>query len=219
MLKVEGREINLYQLHYDVMSQDGFRINVTDQCPVIPGRLGFVNFPGNSHEPTKSGPGIAMHIEQVYKPCLQDFDSLYLRQLFHQRRLMILRVNGGDMSAGPSGATAPQGLSDIKDPRALSEIISYVALSAPELRARGVPNHIITLLEKHRDQPKATLQQHHDFAKKIQIAAQGQLHKFSKLCDSKHERERNAPPPCQQDERGKLSELTNALRHHGLRRR
>ncbi|TBU43226.1 hypothetical protein BD309DRAFT_980789 [Dichomitus squalens] len=193
MLKVEGCEIDLYQLHYEVMSQNGYLIRSQhtapkqpfqfvptlvisqEQWPVIAGRLGFVNFPAYGHEPARSGPGIAVHIERAYKQCLQDFDSLYLCHLFQWRRLRTLeqKVNGGDMSAGPSGPADPKGLSDIKDPKALNEIISYAALSAPELQARGVPDHIIALVEKHRDQLKATLQQQRDFAN-IQIAAQGQ---------------------------------------------
>ncbi|TBU22240.1 hypothetical protein BD311DRAFT_676498 [Dichomitus squalens] len=194
MLKVEGREIDLYQLHYEVMSQNGYLIGFQhtapnrpfqfvptlvisqEQWPVIAGRLGFVNFPGNGHEPARSGPAIAVHIEQVYKRCLQYFDSQYLCHLFHNRRLSTLeqKVNGGDMSAGPSGPADPQGLSNMKDPKALGETISYAELSAPELQARGVPDHIIALVEKHRDQLKATLQQQRNCAKIIQIAAQGQ---------------------------------------------
>ena len=194
MLQVEGRTIDLYQLHCAVLSQNGYRTGIQqmganqppqlavvlaipqDQWPIIAGGLGFVNFPGNDHEPARSGPAIAVHIERVYKQCLQDFDTQYLRQLFHHRRAIALgqKVNGGDMSAGPSGVAAPQGLSDIKDPKALSEIISYAALSVPELQARGVPNHIIALVEKHRDQLKSTLQQQRDFAKNIQNASQGQ---------------------------------------------
>ena len=94
-----------------------------------------MNFPGNDHEPPRSGPTIAVHIERVYKQCLQDVDTQYLRQLFRRRRAVALgqKVNGGDISAGPSGVAALQGLSDIKDLMALSEIISYAALSVPEL--------------------------------------------------------------------------------------
>ena len=83
------------------------------------------------------------------------------------------------MSAGTSGVAAPQGLSDIKHPKALSEIIRYAVLSVPELRSRSVPNYTTTLVEKHRDQWKSTLQQQRNFAKNIQIASQGQLRNVS----------------------------------------
>ena len=39
---------------------------------------------------------------------------------------------------------APQGLSDIKDPKAPSENNSYVALSDLTLQGYGVPTHIIS---------------------------------------------------------------------------
>lgn len=76
------------------------------------------------------------------------------------------------MSVGPSGLAVTQGLSDIKVPQALSEIISYAALLVPELQAAaGVPTHIIAPAEKHRDQLRSTLQHQRDFPKSIQTAS------------------------------------------------
>lgn len=69
----------------------------------------------------------------------------------------------------------PQGLSDIKDPKAISEIINYANSSVQELQARGVQPHIIALVEKHRDQLKSTLETQRTFAQGIQNATpQGQ---------------------------------------------
>ena len=78
--------------------------------------------------------------------CFLDFNTQGLRRLFYHGRAIALgqEVNGGDMSAGHSDVAAPQGLSDIKDPKAPSENNSYVALSDLTLQGYGVPTHIIS---------------------------------------------------------------------------
>ena len=193
ILSLDGRNIDLWALHAEVMGMNGYRCFVQqigpnqpgqilcnlmippEQWPIIAGRLGFVNFPGDAREPAKSGPVVAIHLERVYKQCLQEFDSQYLRQVIHHRKMMVLgqqKANGGE-SGGPS--MGPQGLSDIKDPKAISEIINYANSSVQELQARGVQPHIIALVEKHRDQLKSTLETQRTFAQGIQNATpQGQ---------------------------------------------
>lgn len=77
-LQIEGRNIDLHQLHYKVLSQNGYRNSIQRIAPnqlpqlivalvllqeqwlMIAGRLGFVNFPGNDHQPARSGPAIAV---------------------------------------------------------------------------------------------------------------------------------------------------------------
>ncbi|KAI1797459.1 hypothetical protein LXA43DRAFT_416437 [Ganoderma leucocontextum] len=196
MLRLEGGNIDLYVLHAEVMGMNGYKCAIQhpgpnqpaqilcnlsippDQWPIIAARLGFVNFPGDGrNEPAKSGPGVAVHLERVYKQCLQEFDAQYLRQVFHHRKMMVLgqaKANGAENASGGLGMP-PQGLSDIKDPKALSEIINYANLSVQELQARGVQPHIIALVEKHRDQLKSTLETQRTFAQGIQNATpQGQ---------------------------------------------
>lgn len=195
ILQLEGRNIDLWMLHAEVMGMNGYQCAIqqhgpnqpgpilcnlaipADQWPIIAGRLGFVHFPGDAREPAKSGPGVAVHLERVYRQCLQEFDSQYLRQLIYHRRMLFLgqaKANGAENASGVHGM-APQGLSDIKDPKAISEIINYANLSVQELQARGVQPHIIALVEKHRDQLKSTLETQRTFAQGIQNATpQGQ---------------------------------------------
>ena len=196
ILQLENRNIDLYMLHSEIMGMNGYKCvmqqagpnqpvqilcNLTipsEQWPIIAARLGFVHFPANGAEPAKSGPGVAVHLERVYRQCLQEFDSQYLRQLVHHRKMMVLgqqsKANGAEGLSGVPGMS-PQGLSDIKDPKAINEIINYANLSVQELQARGVQPHIIALVEKHRDQLKSTLETQRTFAQGIQNATpQGQ---------------------------------------------
>ena len=145
ILSPDGRNIDLWALHAEVMGMNGYRCFVQqigpnqpgqilcnlvippDQWPIIAGRLGFVNFPDDAREPAKSSPVVAVHLEHVYRQCLQEFDSQYLRQVIHHRKMMILqqqRVNGTD-NRGPS--VAPPAPSDTEDVNAIGQIIDNFA--------------------------------------------------------------------------------------------
>ena len=193
MHQVEGRPIDLYQLHSEVISQNGYWTSIRqtmpgqdpqfaaalvvsqDQWRVIAERLGFVNVNGNDLEPARSRPNVAIDIERVYMQCLWEFDREYLRQLFHHRRRIALmrQAIDGDTVGGPSGATAPGSLSDIRDPQEPNELIHWAALPVSELQARGVPANIIALVQAHRDRLNSTPQQQQGFAENVRIAAQG----------------------------------------------
>ncbi|PIL29872.1 hypothetical protein GSI_08079 [Ganoderma sinense ZZ0214-1] len=189
ILSLDGRNIDLWALHAEVMTMSGYKCFVQqpgpnqpgqilctltivpDQWPIIAGRLGFVNFPGDAREPAKSGPVVAVHLERVYKQCLHEFDSQYLRQLIHHRKMLGLGQQKPNGMENGGLITAPQGLSDLKDPKVISEIMSYANLSVQEMHARGVQPQIISLVERNREQLKSTLETQRSFAQGIQNAA------------------------------------------------
>ncbi|PIL29799.1 transcription factor [Ganoderma sinense ZZ0214-1] len=187
ILSLDGREIDLWALHAEVMGMNGYKCfvqqpgpnqpaqilcNLTvplDQWPIIAGRLGFVNFSGDAHEPAKSGPVVAVHLESVYKQCLHEFDSQYLQYIHHQKMLVLGQQQVNDVKNGGSGM-APQGLDNLKDPKVISEIMNYPNLSVQELQARGVQPHLISLVERYREQLMSTLEGQRTFAQGLQNA-------------------------------------------------
>ena len=62
-------------------------------------------------------------------------------------------------------------LADIKDPKSLSDLISYSALSVAELRQRRVAPHNIHIVETNRDQLKSVLETQRNFRDALQKAA------------------------------------------------
>ncbi|KAM5538566.1 hypothetical protein V8D89_007899 [Ganoderma adspersum] len=182
LLQLEGRDIDLWALHAEVLGMNGYQCFVQppdasqpaqilcnlslspDQWAVLTAWLGFVYIPGDAGEPARSRPGAAVHVEHVYKQCLQGFDSE-----------MVLGQQTATGAESGGSSMGPQGFSGIKDPKAISEIINYTNLSIQDLQARGVQPHIIALVEKHRDQLKSTLETQRMFALGIQnTTPQGQ---------------------------------------------
>ena len=160
ILSPDGRNIDLWALHAEVMSMNGYRCFVQqigpnqpgqilcnlmippDQWPIIAGRLGFVNFPDDAREPAKSSPVVAVHLEHVYRQCLQEFDSQYLRQVIHHRKMMILRQQqaNGTENRGPS--VAPPGPSDTEDLDAIGQIIDNFANLSVEQASQTQPEQV-----------------------------------------------------------------------------
>ncbi|KAI0788030.1 hypothetical protein C8Q74DRAFT_1196108 [Fomes fomentarius] len=179
LLKFEGREIDLYQLHYEVMSAGSYRmvrlssafVNQKDLWPVIGAKLGFVNFPGTNTEPGRAGPALAAQLELIYKEFLLEFDQQYLKQLIQHRRAQQLKMkqagpmdnNGPQQQLQSNGAPMPQSLADIKDPKLIGELVSYSAHSVQDLQQRGVPPQIIQIVETNRDRLKAVLETQRNF--------------------------------------------------------
>ncbi|KAI0749853.1 hypothetical protein C8Q80DRAFT_1164314 [Daedaleopsis nitida] len=181
ILKFDGREIDLYQLHHEVMSSGSYRmVHQKDLWPVIGAKLGFVNFPGTDTEPARAGPALAAHLEHIYKEFLLEFDQQYMKQLYQHRRQFQMQqqkqMSPSGMASADSGipqqngSSFPQSLADIKDPKLASELVSYSVLSVAEMQQRGVPPHIIQLVERNREQLTRTLESQRNFAKNIQNA-------------------------------------------------
>lgn len=152
------------------------QVNQKDLWPVIGAKLGFVNFPGTETEPGRAGPALAAHLEHIYKEFLLDFDQQYLKQLVqHRRQQMQQQVQQQKMAAAmdmsqPNGGSVPQSVADIKDPKLIGELVSYSASSAAELQQRGVPLHIIQLVENNRERLKSMLETQRNFSRGLQNA-------------------------------------------------
>ncbi|KAH9945481.1 uncharacterized protein BXZ73DRAFT_38314 [Epithele typhae] len=190
ILHFEGRDIDLYQLHCEVITQGTFQtvsnlpgrapgyipypfeqVKQKDLWPVIGARMGWVHFPGTDTEPGRAGPALASHLEHIYTEFLKEFDNQYLRQLVQHRRTQMAKA-----AAESGGAPrAPPALAEIaaKDPKVMGEIVSYSNLSVQEMQARGLPPNVIAIVDRYREQLKPMLEQQQSFAKNIQNA-QGQ---------------------------------------------
>ncbi|KAJ3716145.1 hypothetical protein C8R42DRAFT_679661 [Lentinula raphanica] len=138
ILTFENRPIDLYLLHCLVIREGG-TANVTrnDLWPVIGGQLGIINFPG---EPPRSGPGAAMHIQNVYKEYLMAFDSVYTTSVMNSRR----KAQGAAVAA-----SFPEPLRNLTDGQ-LRMFISCADKPSAELRARGMSETMISFIENHR---------------------------------------------------------------------
>ncbi|KAJ4479972.1 hypothetical protein J3R30DRAFT_2560687 [Lentinula aciculospora] len=145
-LAIENRPIDLFQLHCLVMREGGVG-NVTrkELWPVIAGRLGIVNFPG---DPPRSGPGAAMHIQNVYKEYLSAFDTVYTASIVDSRR-RASQMPGQFSTQGPSMPFTPEALRNLS-PQQLRMIIACADKSPSELRARGMSDTMISFVENHR---------------------------------------------------------------------
>ncbi|KAF9059424.1 hypothetical protein BDP27DRAFT_1341465 [Rhodocollybia butyracea] len=145
LLSIDSRQIDLFQLHCQVMREGGFAtVNRKELWPVIGARLGVVHFPGNAAEPPKSGPAAAIHIQHVYKEYLSAFDTVYMASVMDSRRKF------GQFSQGnPAMPVTPDGLRHL-NPQQLRVIIACADKPSGELRARGMSESMISFIETHR---------------------------------------------------------------------
>ncbi|THH26990.1 hypothetical protein EUX98_g7197 [Antrodiella citrinella] len=103
LLSWENRQIDLYALHCEVIKLGGAqRATTSDQWPYIGAKLGFVNFPGTDTEPARAGPGVAQHLQHVYKEFLAAFDSMYIGSMIARQRGMKAEPGMNQPQAGPS---------------------------------------------------------------------------------------------------------------------
>ncbi|KAI0073671.1 hypothetical protein K474DRAFT_1649179 [Panus rudis PR-1116 ss-1] len=104
LLNMDGRLINLYALHREVMQAGGYAALVRraneDPWSIIAANLGFVNFPANGTEPARSGPGAATRVHQVYCMYLRGFDYAYLMHK-HGKSIQQNANDAGPSSSGP----------------------------------------------------------------------------------------------------------------------
>jgi ARID/BRIGHT DNA binding domain len=111
LMNVEGRQIDLYALHMNVMQEGGFnKVQNQELWSVIGGRMSFVQFPGNDVEPAKSGPGVAQRLAAVYKEYLLPFDTMYITSVIERRKQMhaaAAAVQAAAMASGSGGGGGP----------------------------------------------------------------------------------------------------------------
>ncbi|KAF9234618.1 hypothetical protein BU15DRAFT_52406 [Melanogaster broomeanus] len=159
----DNRSVDLHQLHVEVMREGGSQsVTLRDLWAVIGGRMGIIQFPGNDSEPPRSGPVIAQHLQHTYKEYLQHFENAYVMTV-KSRGPTPPQQQMQHMNSMPSGGNAKGGMlpgnpagmpSNAARPNATPQLIAVAArfahTSVPDMRAQGVPEHIITLVDRHR---------------------------------------------------------------------
>ncbi|EMD33412.1 hypothetical protein CERSUDRAFT_29934, partial [Gelatoporia subvermispora B] len=140
-LNRDGRQINLYQLHIEVMNMGtNLRMeNDDDAWATIGGKLGFVQIPASDTEPAKCGSGMAAHLHHVYKQYLATFDTMYINSIVRRKNEM----RNQTLRVGPAGLSG-------MDPARLNMFVKYAWVPAQELRARGIPEVAIKWIESYR---------------------------------------------------------------------
>lgn len=107
LMSVDGRLIDLYALHMNVMQEGGFnKVQNQELWVVIGGKMGFVQFPGTDAEPAKSGPGVAQRLAAVYKDYLLPFDTMYITSVIERRKQMqaaAAAVQAAALASGNAG--------------------------------------------------------------------------------------------------------------------
>ncbi|KIK62385.1 hypothetical protein GYMLUDRAFT_41817 [Collybiopsis luxurians FD-317 M1] len=155
LLAIDSRQIDLYQLHCQVMREGGLgSVTRRELWPVIGGRLNFVHFPGSATEPPKSGPAAAMQIQHIYKEYLSAFDAVYMASVMDSRRKAAglpatSQLSGQFISQGPTMPVTLEALRKLSPPQ-VDMILSCADKPANELRARGMADSMISFIENHR---------------------------------------------------------------------
>ncbi|KAK7051102.1 hypothetical protein VNI00_005214 [Paramarasmius palmivorus] len=136
LLSIDNLTIDLYALHVEVMKEGGANlVQQKDLWPIIAGRLGCVQFPG---EPPKSGPAAANQLAHVYREYLMEFDRIYMASFADQRR----KTFAQQMVQNPifTKFTAPQ----------IKTLVEFSNKSVPEMRMANMPEELIRAVEGHR---------------------------------------------------------------------
>ncbi|KAI5985987.1 hypothetical protein EDD15DRAFT_2532631 [Pisolithus albus] len=176
----ENQVVDLHKLHVEVLQEGGYMtVTQRDWWPVIGGRLGWVQFPGNEAQPARSGPAIAQQLNHAYKEHLLQFESAYMmtvrnrtminQQQPQQQQQQQPPTNGTVAISGRTPAMPMVPPETQLDPRVL---IKLSGLTAAELRAQGVPQGVIDLIEWKRPQ-LANMRQQAEQARRI--AAERQI--------------------------------------------
>ncbi|KAG2017935.1 hypothetical protein CC2G_007395 [Coprinopsis cinerea AmutBmut pab1-1] len=163
--QIENKPIDLHLLHASVMHEGGAaKVDQRGSWDVIGGRLGFVQFPGNDTEPSKSGPMVAHQISRIYKEYLQSFDTFYLASALDSRNkagagpqfpnpaLVAAAITGNNQitkSAIPSALAA--GAAQLRLSAAqMTQLMAYANRSSAELKSIGLPDHVLQYIENNR---------------------------------------------------------------------
>lgn len=148
-----------------------------DKWAVIGGRLGYVQFPGT---PAKSGPAVAARLQHIYREFLQGFDIMYLKSALSKKMKgeghngpqhdmnnggnMPMAMNASGSQPQPDVSNIPppsiQGimaLANTQDPQKIQQLLQYSSYPSEVLRARGVPQETIEIVDMHRPLLQRTL--------------------------------------------------------------
>lgn len=141
--------------------------------------MGFVNFPGSDHEPAKSGPAVAQNLAHVYREYLLELEHAYVRTWLANNVQM--RMNNPGMQQGgmnhPGGGSGGSGGSGLGLPvngqpsRMSPQLLQYAHMPVAELRQRGIPDHVIALVEQYRPQLQRTAMEQKRFQQQVRMNA------------------------------------------------
>ncbi|KIJ66757.1 hypothetical protein HYDPIDRAFT_108689 [Hydnomerulius pinastri MD-312] len=158
----DSRMVDLHQLHVHVLREGGSAsVTQRDLWSVIGGRMGFVQFPGSESEPARSGPGIATHLAHTYKQYLQHFENAYI-QTVQKRAGGSTPQQMNSMASGsgpkvpmpvPSPAEAPSNAprqAGLSNPQVIHIVARFATTSKQDMRAQGVPENLIGIVEANR---------------------------------------------------------------------
>ncbi|KAH7884601.1 hypothetical protein F5I97DRAFT_1475989 [Phlebopus sp. FC_14] len=164
----ENRTVDLHELHVQVLREGGaMSVTYRDLWPVIGGRMGFVQFPGipgSESDPPRSGPGIAQQLQLTYAKYHQQFENAYFQAEKSRNAAGLKTMNA---MASSSGAKAPALSSNPSEtqpnanaPRANAQALNnahlmllaarYVHLSVADMRAQGVNENLMNMVDRHR---------------------------------------------------------------------
>lgn len=140
--------------------------------------MGFVNFPGSDREPPKSGPVVAQHLAHVYREYLLELEQVYVRTWLLSNSQM--RVGNPSMQQGNMNHPGPGGVGNTLQngtgfnangqlARMTPVLMQYANVPAADLRQRGVPEHIIALVEQYRPQLQRTAMEQKRFQQQVRM--------------------------------------------------
>lgn len=140
---------------------------------VIGGQLGFVQFPGNDSEPARSGPGIAQQLHNTYEQYLRHFENAYIltvknRTATGSPQQPIQQMNSGSPAIGNNPTPVMSGNPTEMPPnpprpffnqQLIATAARYALISAQDMRAQRVHEHMIAFVERHRPELMKVYQQ------------------------------------------------------------
>jgi hypothetical protein len=113
--------------------------------------MGFVQFPGHDNIPEKSSPGVAQHLEHVYKEYILLFDNAYIAFVLKRRYQQDLQtLTGARPDQHPPVSQTVSQSPVARTPGHMQKLMVFANHSAAELRDRGFPEDMIQYIETHR---------------------------------------------------------------------
>ncbi|KAJ3509059.1 hypothetical protein NLJ89_g5424 [Agrocybe chaxingu] len=160
LLSIENRPVDLHALHVQVMQEGGInKVEASEVWPIIGGRLGFIQFPGDENTPAKSGPGVATQLGHIYKEYIAPFDQWY-----------IIEAKRAQMAA--SGDITARMQSNRWTPAQMQAVVSMSQMSVAELHAQHIDEKMIQFVEANRASLQRTFQEQRSFQTRVRSSSQ-----------------------------------------------
>lgn len=149
----DNRTVDLHNLHVQVFREGGGHyVTQRDFWAIIGGRMGLVQFPGTDTEPAKSGPGIAQQLAHVYKEHLQAFETMIVLTVRSRAAQKTNLPQNGAQNNVPSasGEIAHSAMRPPLNPQAMASAVRFVHMTVGDMRASGLPEQTVVLIDRHR---------------------------------------------------------------------